>query len=232
MPISARVESIDRDIDLIFKETLSPAARSAMLASAAQEQLQQAEQQNQSVLGRIPPHHTFIDGVEGAGEETVRPDGVIVYEFTLIGELFIWIADKLKEFAPVGGGKDPHPGLYRSSFTFYADGVEVNVGGDIPPGAQEYVFVSSLPYARTIEQGSSSQAPEGVFEAVAALGRQRFGNLVKIEFTYRGIVGLTSGAGTLVNPLLDPTRGNRKGQGSKAYNKSDVRFPCIVVTVR
>ena len=232
MSIEGKVEAIDRDVELSLSSDLTPAAQSATIASFARDQLDEGEKTNAGILGRMPPHTTAVDGITNASEDSVKPQGTIFYEFQLLGDVFKEIADLLQKHAPVGGPGDPHPGLYRSSFTFYADGEEVDVGGEIPADAQEYVFVNTVPYARKIEHGLSPQAPEGVFEAVAALARQRFGNMVKIEFTYRGIVGLSSGSGTLVNPLNDPTRRNKKGQGSKAYNKSDVRFPCIVVTVR
>lgn len=241
MPLETRVEPIDRDIDLIFKETLSPEARSAMLAAAAQDQLHQAEQTNLSVLGRIPPHRTFVDGAAGASETAVRPEGTIVYEFSLVSEIFLWIAEQLKAHAPVGSGKDPHPGLYRSSFTFFADSKEVDVGSVIPADAAEYVFTSTLPYTRKIEQGKSSQASEGVFQVVADMARSRFGNTARIEFTYRGLIGLSSGSGTLVNPWdgrrrRAPVRDSHgkfiNTGGTQAYDKSGKRWPCIVINVR
>ncbi len=78
MPVVTKVEPIAKDIEIMISETLSPAARSAAFADFARAQLAEGEQINQSVLGRIPTHRTFVDGAEGAIEDNVRPDGVIV----------------------------------------------------------------------------------------------------------------------------------------------------------
>ena len=48
--------------------------------------------------------------------------------------------------------------------------------------ADEYVFINTVPYARKIERGSSSQAPDGVYQAVAMLARDRFGNVARITY--------------------------------------------------
>lgn len=236
MPVSTKVEAIDRDVSLIISDLLSPAAQSAMLADGARDQLQQGEQINQTVLGRVPPHTTSVDGLSGASEDQVRPTGTIIYEFALIVDVLQWIADQLKSHSPVGAGPDKHPGLYRDSHTLFADQKEVPIGDEIPPDATEYVFTNTVPYARKIEQGESPQFPDGVFEGVAALARRQFGNQASIEFTYRGLIGLSSGSGMLVNPANDPTRSSARGRssktGTKAYNVASVRFPCIVVKLR
>lgn len=237
MRVSARVEPIDKDLEVIFREELSPSARSSVLARVAREALVEGDEQNRSVLGRIPPHKTFVDGGEGRSEDDVSPSGTIVYEWEILTDLFLWIADQLKTHSPVGRGRDRHPGLYQKSHTLFADGTEVDIGAQIPE-AREYVFMNMLDYARKIEQGESSQASDGVYESIAALARQRFGNVAKISFTYRGIV-----AGKQINPetigaaRYQSRRNARTGRfafqgGSRAHNVSSVRFPAIVITVR
>jgi hypothetical protein len=206
MTITTKVEPIARDIEIIINETLSPAARSAAFASFARDMLKEGEEINRSVLGRIPRHKTFVDGSEGAKEDAVRPDGVIVYEFELLNDLFLWIADQLRRHAPVKTGK------FRDSFTFYADGSEVDVGSQIPD-ASEYTFINIQPYARKIERGESPQAPEGVFQVVATMARARFGNLAKIGFVYRSPIG-----GVF--------------QGGRVGNRSGTRTPAISITVK
>jgi hypothetical protein len=229
MVVTTKFQPIDRD--LIIRLTGTPQDRSRMFADFAREKLGEAEAQNESVLGHIPPHKTFVDGSVGASEDSVRPDGVIVYEFEIVSDALIWIGQQLILNSPVGSGRDPHPGLYKASHELYADGKLIPLGSDVPPSS-EYVFTNALIYSRKIEHGHSPQFPDGVYEAVAIMARARFGNSAKIEFTYRGLIGLSSGSGTLVNPLRDPTRRNKKGQGSKAYNVSASRYPCIVVTPR
>ncbi len=203
---------LDKDIDLLISQDLSPAAQSAVLAEFALETLAEAEETNAVALGHPMAHKTYVDGREGASEETVRPDGVIVYEFEIVDDLFGWIEEQLIKHSPVGSGKDPHPGLYAKSHVFYADDVEADPLKP-PPGIRVGTYVSNLPYARKIEAGESPQQPDGVYQVVTHLAAQRFGNLAKIQFGYR-----TAADGGVVKGL--------KG------NKSAGRNPAIIVTVR
>jgi len=220
--LSARIEPVDRDVEVLISDVLSPVAQSAALAEEARKQLKVGEEQNRSVLGRIPPHTTTVDGSANGDENQVKPDGVIVYEFDLATDLFVYIADQLQTHAPVGGAGDPHPGLYKKSFDLYADGELIEVGKAIPQEAREFVFINDLPYSRKIELGRSSQAPDGVFQAVALLARARFGNVARIEFNYRAPLGAPKTV--QVSP-----RGTAR---ARTENKSDNRYPAIVVSLR
>lgn|SRR3990167_3301264 len=210
MAIRTSVEPIDRDVLKIIAEDLSPAARSAALAQYAREELKEAKDRNGSVLGRIPPYRQFVDGAEGVREDRVKPDGVVVYEFELVSHLLIWIAEELKKRSPVGSGRDPHPGLYRSSHTLFADGLEIEVGKKTIPPADEFVFMNLVVYAPPIERGLSTQAPHGVLSVVADMAKKQFYNIARIEFSYRTALG-----GMII--------------GGRIGNKSETRFPAIVV---
>ncbi len=211
MTISTKIQPIDRD--LIIRLTGAPQERSAMFARFAREKLVQAEEQDRSVLGRVPPHKTFVDGKEGASEDSVRPDGgVIIYEFELISEALIWIGEQLVANSPVGSGRDPHPGQYKSSHTLFADGREIPLGQEAPV-ADEYVFLNALPYAAKIERGLSPQFPDGVYQSVAALASSRYDNSARITFAYRAPLG-----GNLV--------------GGRFGNRSENRVPAIIVKPR
>lgn len=204
------IEPIGLDIAAIVDENFSPKARSAALAGIAREILAEAEQQNSDALGFVPAHTTTVDGAIGADESTVRPDGEIRYAFELLPDMFGWILDMLQQFAPVLTGQ------FKASFELYADGNLIDATGEIPP-ASEYVFVSSVEYARKIEGDASrppesKQAPNGVFEAVATLAQQRFGNQANIKFSYRAPFN-----GSLLT--------------GKVGNNSDYRTPAITITL-
>lgn len=242
MAIVSRVDPLDKDIELLIRQDLSSEAKSEMLATFARETLASAQQTNEEALGRVAPHDTFVDGQEGADESAVRPEGTIAYQFHLASEMFAWIDEQLRLHSPVGSGRDKHAGLYKRSHIFYADGVPadpLNLSADIEVGT----FVNSVPYARRIEQGSSPQQPEGVYEVVAALAQRRFGNIAKITFTYSAVI-----AGHSVTQALAASSGQpwwfggagarkatgkfEKTLGATAHNKSEVRHPAIQVTVR
>lgn len=178
MPVRVRIDPISKEDILFLTSDISPSEQSRALASFARENLAAAQEVNRSILGFVPPHDTFVDGREGAPEETVKPSGEIVYEFHLMNEMFEWIGQLLLEHSPYLSGR------YQDSFVFTADGDVVDPGTALP-SAEEYAFTNTQPYARKIERGLSDQAPDGVFQVVAAMASARFGNLAKIRFSYR-----------------------------------------------
>lgn len=181
MALSVRIESIAKDIDLFLKEELGPQARSKIIAQFARSELRKGQEQNRRVLGRTPPHETFVDSVPGAIEESVKPDGRIVYQFELISDALSWIDQQLQIHAPEKSGR------FKRGFVFFADGTQADP--DSPPPAKVYTFTNREPYTRKIERGLSPQAPDGVFEAIAALARRKYGNIVKVSYTFATISG-------------------------------------------
>ncbi len=184
----ARLAAFSRELQVMVDKTLSPKARSGLIADAARQALAEAQAQNRAALGRVPEHDTFVDGRRAAPLESVNPDrGTIVFDFQISFDLFEYIGRMLVMNSPVLTGK------YQRSHRLYADGMEVDAYN---PGmaADEWVFTTSAPYARRIEAGSSDQAPAGVYEAVAALAAKRYGNVAAIKFSYRDVIGGTRGA--------------------------------------
>lgn len=208
MAVVTKIDPINRDIELLINDGLSGQARSEFLAEYAAEQIEEARRINAAAIGRDPDYVVTVDGHKNAPLISVRPDGVVVAEFNLVTDLLGWIGEQLVLHSPVGGSDDPHAGLYSQSHVLYADGEAVEPGSI--PEAQEYVFLNALPYARRIELGSSSQAPDGVYQAIATLAARRFGNVAKVSFSYRAPFagGIASG---------------------RAGNKSEGRYPAIVV---
>jgi hypothetical protein len=184
MAVKTKVEPVNRDIELILNEELSPQGRSDFLASFAADTIEDAKQINKRALGRVPPYTVSVDGKQGAPLNSVKPDGVIVVEFEIVLEALGWINTQLQIHSPVRSG------LFAKSHELFADGRHVENPNN-PPPAEEYVFLNVQPYARKIERGSSSQAPDGVYQAVATLA-QKFGNTAKISFSYRSAVGFES----------------------------------------
>lgn len=186
--LMARATAFSRDLQLMVDKTLSPQARSRMIADAARGALADAQRQNQSALGVLPEHETFVDSRRGAPLESVNPDrGVIVFEFQINLDLFEYIGRMLVLNSPVLTGE------YQRSHRLYADGVEVD-RYDPKMAAAEWVFTTGVPYARRIEGGSSDMAPNGVYEAVAAMAAKRYGNIAAIKFSFRDVIGGTRGA--------------------------------------
>jgi len=206
MAVKTRLDPIGRDFELFVSEDLGPKARSAMLAAFAAETIAEASAQNKKVLGVVPPHEIFVDGREGAPLTSVKPDGTIRVEYELVLEALAWINTQLQLHSPVLSGR------YAKSHELFADGVDTENPNAAPP-AEEYVFLNIQPYARKIERGQSSQAPDGVYQAVATLAQRRFGNVAKISFSYRTAIG---------SQII----------GGKAGDRSEFRNPAIIVRLR
>lgn len=167
-------------VETIVSRDLSHEARQRAIATFARAQLAKGLDQNRQATGRTVPYDQIVDGRTGAPLETVNPDnGRIIFRFDVAtNELFAWIADQLVLHAPRRRGR------YAESFQLYAGGRMTGPRAALPR-ADEYVFVSTVPYAGKIERGLSPQAPDGVFQAVAALAKVRFGDVAAIRFTYR-----------------------------------------------
>lgn len=199
MTISSRIESISRDVALLIAEDLSPEAQSAALAQFAAGEIAEAERANRGVVGSgLAGKQVFVDGREGAPLASVQPNGVIVAEFNLLGDMIEWIGAQLVLNSPRRSGK------YASSHVMFVDGVQQQLGSAVAD-ASEVAFVNLQPYARKIERGLSSQAPDGVYQAIASVAARRFGNVARVYFDYRTLVA-----------------------GSKAKNN---RQPAIVVRI-
>jgi hypothetical protein len=228
----ARIGNFSRDVQLLISRTLSPEARQKIAATEARKILADAQATNARVLGKPTPHKQFVDGKLGAPLESVDPDrGKIVFEFTLIDHMLLWIGEQLVRNSPVGSPpKDPHPGLYRASHILLADGVDVDYElGMKVPEAQTYVFVNTVPYARKIERGQSDQAPDGVYEVIAAMAKGRFGNIANIRFTYTTIV---NGDGELWAWAARNASKQQTERKQRAQYDRNLRQPSITVTLR
>jgi hypothetical protein len=182
--ITSKFDPIGRDLALVFDDALGPRARSRILAEFAQTTFQEADDRNTRALGRRARSRRFVDGREGAPISGVRPDGVVVFEWDLAREAAIWIGEQLVIHSPF------RTGTYERSHRMFIDGREVSPGTSIFGGVGEIVFLPLADYARPIERGESSQAPEGVYQVVAALARRRFGAIVQIAFAWRRVAGL------------------------------------------
>ncbi|WP_244492917.1 hypothetical protein [Bosea sp. Root670] len=172
----------------MLDETLSPASRSRMVAEIARDAISEAQATNRAALGRDPEQKTFVDGRVGAALDSVNPDrGVILAVFDVSTDLFDYVGRMLVQHSPRLTGR------YQDSHVLFADGVEVE-RYDAARRAEEWVFLNVQPYARKIEAGSSDQAPDGVYEAVAALASRRFGNVASVKFSWRSPVATATRA--------------------------------------
>lgn len=226
------IQSVRQQFDVAKQSTL--AATQALIAKTA-------KAKHAEVMQADPRPASFkriVDGVVGAAEEAVRPDGMIIYDYDRLNVVADFALQTLRDKSPVGGHGDKHPGLYRDSHTLFLNEKPVADLGSYKTG-DEIAIANLTPYSRKIEVGGMTMTVPGtdhVYQQAQQIVAGRYGNIASVEFTYRGLIGLSSGSGTFVNPGNDPTRSTARGRssktGTKAYNKSDVRFPCLVITER
>lgn len=191
--VTTKIEPFDRDIALIVSDLLSPEAQSQAIADFAQAALDDALATDAAAIGELPAYETIVDGQSGAPLGSVSPNGTIVFNFDLITEVVTWIEDQIITHSPIGSGKDPHPGLYQRSHRLFVDGEETETT-KIPADAKQIVLAPTVLYAVFIEPhggkpGESKQAPDGVYQSIAALGRRQFAG-VDISFTFQTVSGV------------------------------------------
>lgn len=178
-----KVQALLRQVDVFLSDLKSPQARSARLAKVAQEGIAEIRKRNAAASGGADPEPTiFVDGMKGAALESVRPGGVIIAEFNPVLSVVEWIAEQLVLTSPALTGR------YARSHLLFVDGVEHDPSTPMTIG-EEYVFLNAVPYARKLDRGASDQAPDGVYEAVAAVANKRFNNLARIRYTFRSASG-------------------------------------------
>ena len=186
--LSISIDGSDDDLASLISESFGPEAVSTAIAEAARGALAEAEAINTAALGRAVPYETLVDGRESADLDKVRPDGSIVGIFDLTTEILTWIEQQLISHSPVRTGR------YQKSHRIFVDGAEMAIA-DIAPGVRQVVFAPLSAYAPEIEPhdgkpGESRKAPDGVYQAVAALARQRFGAFADISFTFLKVPGI------------------------------------------
>lgn len=207
---SARIEPIRRDLELLIDENLSPEAFSRQFGQTARRIIEKQDDVNDRTLGRDVKYKTSVDGKPSNKLETAKHR--IVAEWDLLETMFQDILTMLRDASPFITGK------YRESITLFADNAPVAITQGLPD-AGEYFFAATVPYARKIERGSSLQAPDGVFEAVASVASKRFGNVARVRYGFRAVI-----AGAGVDYI-------RSGQGSRSDRASerDNRQPAVII---
>ena len=200
-----------------IKGQYSAAALPAITARVARAELQR-------VLEVAPaPYQSFVDNIPSAQLEGVRPGGNIRFEFERHGIALDWIYQQLLDRSPVKTGN------YREHHRLYIDGVQVSVSENQQPielaRGSEAVFLDLTPYARKIERGLSTLAPNGVYEITAKEAQARFRS-VNISFHYMPLSSVA--AGELPAPLPPFFRHPR--HQPKEHAGADLgRRPAIVV---
>lgn len=175
----AKFETFDRDIK-IATAGLSEEAISAALAKFARSELARVIQSGQGTAA----YSRFVNGREGAAEESVKAPGPIVYVFSWWESI---ISDALSALVAVSPSKS---GRFVKSFIVIANGRLVADFSDIE-GASEVIITNAQPYVRKIQVGAMKMSvPPRIFEqARKALLAKYTQQLVSCQVTFLNIQG-------------------------------------------
>ncbi|MBP2233080.1 hypothetical protein J2847_006415 [Azospirillum agricola] len=192
----AKAAAFARSLDLFVDRTLSPAAQSARLAGAAKRELARLVAEGHA----SPSYQRFVDGREGAAEETVAPapGGRIVYRFNHLGAVGTFAVSFLRQRSPAASGLPARPrngkhGAYRDSFWIGVNGrafPAARYDPELVPAGAELVIYNINAYSRKVDvqqvggKSLSFSVPPGIFDDAAKAIRTRYGSLVDVKRVY------------------------------------------------
>jgi hypothetical protein len=163
---------------------------------------------------------TFVDGRRDASEGSVKPFGVIRYEFRRMADVAVWALARCRELSPVQSGK------YRAAWFVMAGGKQVDPAA--VAAADQITITNDQPYHRKLEVTVNSQrlhggkksirVPPGIVEAV----RQ------ELLRKYPGISAEVSFLELAGGYTLKPS-GRRRRKDSRAGQA--VTYPALVITI-
>lgn len=189
MTMTAR--AFNRTLSVRIERDLAPAEISRQFVTRTK-----MDVQRRIITGEVPRQFTrFVDGRPGAGDDTVKPDSVILYRFNVLAEAARLALTELYRRAPVWTG------AYRRSFYLgirrgggVGGGRFIKAADFSPKGmsadAEEVVIGNTQPYSRKVDGQTIGKSklkfsvPPDLFGETAAVVRRRFPSLdVKAVYT-------------------------------------------------
>lgn len=174
----SRFETFAKDLQLATAD-LAPEKINGELAKFARRSL--AEEISAGNASTI--YTKFVNGREGAEEETVQVPGAIVYEFSYWGPIISFALAALEKRSP------KKTGAYIKSHVVMIGSQVISPTAEIAAG-EEVAIVATVPYSRKIEVGGMRMSvPDGVFQDVRRLVQSQFGRAVEVRFKMITIPG-------------------------------------------
>ena len=169
--------------------------------------------------GAAPPlYTTFVDGREGAAEETVKPEGTILYRFNVIGLAAAFALEYARARSPVQSGE------YRASWFIAVDGRPYT--GDVAeiPGDAVVMVTNHAPYHRRIDTGGQ----RGIGRKIVEDTRQAVKSRWPLLLVERQFVEIPDGY------ILKGGHRARKGRRLRAASRAGavMSYPAVVIRRR
>lgn len=200
-----------RQASVQMRSRLMGEERRKELVALARETINQATALNRAAIGHDVGRTIIVDGRAGASVDSVKIGGTVVAIFAAHEAVVDFVWQTIVGLSPVDRRPNADDIVFKDRHRMLVNGVEageppVTIGPD-----DVVVFVNLLPYARRIEKGwSRRQAPDGVFEAAAAIARARFGRVASIKFGYGSFFGAEAGASSRYPFIEIAPRGARR----------------------
>ncbi|ARM12130.1 MULTISPECIES: hypothetical protein [Rhizobium] len=160
----ASVDFFDRELKLATAD-LEPAAINALLANFARDSVREVISSGRA----SETYERYVNGRQGALEDTVQAPGPIIYEFSLWEPIITFALDELRRRSPVRSGR------FRSSFIVLANQRAVTDYDTIGPDA-EVIITNFQPYVRKAENGLLGVKRYSIFDGAKRALASRFGN--------------------------------------------------------
>lgn len=158
-----------------------------------------------------PIFRTFVDGHEGAAEETASlNNGIIVYKFSMLAQAANWALSECQRRSPVDSGN------YRKSWVLLVNGKAWPTLDDIPAGSEVWI-TNVTPYARKIEVGGQKiRVPPGIVESVRQSTQRKFAGVIAFR-AFKPLQGAKDARG---NPVPYVLKGSGIASGI-SYDKKN-----------
>lgn len=228
-----------RRVQVLIDNTLSPQALSARLAETAKR-----VRDREIKSGAVPPiYRTFVDGREGASEESVKPSGKIVYRFNSMGVVGRYALSFLINRSPPRSSAPLNPKTGKTAH--YRDGFMIGVNGRlIPeksfdmksvPADAELVITNFLPYHRKVDVqlvggrklNFGTNSPAGLLDDAVVSIKKRFDDLVDVKRVYT----MKFSGQYILRQEQTHKSGKYAGRPRKRAGKP-VESPAIIITPR
>jgi hypothetical protein len=158
--------SVVKTVRLFADAALGPEARSRHLATRARQ-----ERDDVIRAGRAAPSWSVtVDGRPGASEDTVKPDGVIYYQFSNIAEVIGFVAGFITARSPRKTGE------FSRSWRIGVDGHLAGADLTQIPARSEIMLVNIAPWSRKVDVGAmpGMRVPSGIVETTRQAAARKF----------------------------------------------------------
>jgi len=156
---------VRRSVSIQISSLVKPADMGRLFATKARE-----GRDALIAAGRAPAmYETFVDGLAGAVEETVKvPGGVILYRFNVLGEAAAYAMAFAQGRSPVRAGK------YRASWVVLVEGRLWTAGLRSIPAGITVAVTNTAPYHRKIDVGGQRGIGQKIVEETRQATQRRF----------------------------------------------------------